>query len=181
VPKNEPASNAGETVRQNLKDTSGDFTKKVDLDPSLIDKTDEDVTIQAREILIWDSVLEKFFTRQILSSDKYGSGVNLPAQGIDLTGVNPGDLIIWDTTGTPQFVVNALASLATGDLIRWNDTSKRFEKVTPVEIEVLTDLKYIKVTQQVVKRTRTIKAIDPGAESGDTIIVGGQAVVETLV
>jgi len=55
-----------------------------------------------------------------------GSGSYQESGGIDLTGVNDGDIIAWDETTDEAFEVHAMASLADKDQIEWDDATKKW-------------------------------------------------------
>ena len=106
-----PAAGGGETSKLTTKQTTGSYTQKIRVDPAQISKTDADVDVKAREVLVPESsgVLK---TRQVLCSDSYGSD-----QAASLTVVTA---VRYDTsTGQVQVKTSAVKLLSAATESAW--------------------------------------------------------------
>lgn len=85
-PKLEPSSNAGETTKMVMRDSSGDYTKTITLDPSQVTKEDADMDLKPREAYVVDTSDTLAYKRFILASDKYGDGIPVGGGGAEDPG-----------------------------------------------------------------------------------------------
>jgi len=135
--------------------------------------TAETATLLVRpilEITCADSVITGWVQRRCSDLHEYTSP--LPA------GTNNADLLSWDAT-SGAYVVSTMAGIADGDVAKYNAATKKWIKVTPVAVTVVTAVQYDNSTHQDQIKTRSITALAAGAESGWTLPTGGQLVIES--
>jgi hypothetical protein len=121
APPHDVAAAAGEVEKVVVRQVGETYTQKISNDPALISKTDANIDIKPREVLILETDASAFRLRQVMASAVYGDSTSITS------------------------------------------------------ITVVTDLKYDTSTHQLQVKTRTVKAISAGSESGWTLITGGQA------
>ncbi|MBA7579442.1 hypothetical protein ES708_21313 [subsurface metagenome] len=108
-------------------------------------------------------------------ADKTGGRTGDCYEANDVTGIAVGTIIKirveYDATGTLRYVFDSTVSIeagtADGDILVWDQTTdKAWEKTVPTEVTVVTAVQVTGVTLQ--KKTRTLKVVSAGAESGWT-------------
>ena len=76
------------------------------------------------------------------------------------------------------YVVPVESGSVEGDILKWDNTGKKWAKLSPTTQTVVTDVQYDSVNHVIQKKTIACTIITKGSESGWTTITGGQAVVE---
>ena len=118
---------------------------------------------------------EKVLTDGTTWTDKTGGRTGDCYESNDVAGIAVGTIIkiriAHDTGGTLRYVFDYEAGVPPGDaddeILVWDQTTdKAWEATTPTEITVVTAFQVTGVTLQV--KTRTVKAVAAGAESGWT-------------
>ena len=118
-----------------------------------IPAADADHKIRALFHLPWDSTNSTIDAASVI---RYHQGnVHFEAGGIDVDSAADGDILSWDATG------------------------KKWIKLTPVAVTVVTAVQYDISTHQDQIKTRSITALVAGAESAWTLPTGGQLVIES--
>jgi hypothetical protein len=100
---------------------------------------------------------------------------------IDVEGTAAGQILVWTLIDTDPDVwawtAPEVGTLADKDVLEWNATGKKFVKLTPTEVTMITQVQYNTTDKRLERKTRTIKVLAAGAEDENwTMLTGGQAV-----